>query len=647
MPFCKTKPEEGRGRITKCHLYPAILLLPLLLSCSSARKISRIERDGVEPVLSLPAKNSLKQIANDSKGPVRDTLKVTGFDGREVLVMRAIKDDESGEMVATEELTAAVVTARFRNVAERRGRIALEFLITVPAGLQDKGWQLRFHPLMNVLGDSLELDDVLITGNEYRRQQMRGYQRYGRYYGSIIRDSLHFLDERSLRIFLERNGRDGTCDVSLTEAGDHYTRHLAKRINRYRESLLDQKWQRFVKSPIVTEGIRLDTVMLSSEGDFIYAYVQEIATRPSLRKVELSISGEIFQSDRRLYSIPESEPLTFYISSLSSFADRSERYLTRIISRNARATDCCRLDFRTGSSTLEEEFSNNFDEMSRIRGNLRMFLSDSTYQMDSIVVEASASPEGDFFRNRLLSERRAEAVGSYFGRYVKYLRDSIRMSGGVFLDYDTGKASEASVADVTFITRSGGENWQGLDTLVQRDTLFLTPKDKCRYLEIRGEGNADQRERLLSREMFYESLKEKYYPLLRTVRFDFHLHRRGMIKDTVHTTVLDTVYMNGVRFLEEHDYQKALHLLYPYGDYNTAVAFLAMDYNASALSILKDLKRDARVEYLLAVLYSRLGDERSAVECYLRSCSLEPSYEHRGNLDPEISTLINKYQLVF
>ena len=253
MPHRLSIFEEGRGRITKSHLYPAILLLPLLLSCSVSHKISRIVRDGVEPSLSLSSEAPLREVTTPRGAPSGDTLKVTGPDGRELLIMRALRDEESGEMVATEELAAAVVTARFRNVAERRGRIALEFLITVPSELQDKGWQLRFHPRMHVLQDTLWLDDVLITGDEYRKQQIRGYRRYRNYYDSIVRDSMRFVDGRSLGIFLDRNPEEESgipSDVAI----EHYTWHLAKDVNRVRQSRLDLVRKRYIKSPIVTGG---------------------------------------------------------------------------------------------------------------------------------------------------------------------------------------------------------------------------------------------------------------------------------------------------------------------------------------------------------------------------------------------------------
>ena len=57
------------------------------------------------------------------------------------------------------------------------------------------------------------------------------------------------------------------------------------------------------------------------------------------------------------------------------------------------------------------------------------------------------------------------------------------------------------------------------------------------------------------------------------------------------------------------------------------------------------MERTDKVLYLLAILYSRRGDDKKAVESYLKACRLNPSFVHRGNLDPEIAGLIRRYGL--
>ena len=118
-----------------------------------------------------------------------------------------------------------------------------------------------------------------------------------------------------------------------------------------------------------------------------------------------------------------------------------------------------------------------------------------------------------------------------------------------------------------------------------------------------------------------------------------------MIKDTIHTTVIDTTYMKGLKALRERDYETAVRLLGQYGDINSALAFISLDYNASALNILERLPESAKRDYLLCIVYSRMGNERSSIEYYLKAKEMDPSLRFRANLDPEIGKLINKYGL--
>ena len=117
------------------------------------------------------------------------------------------------------------------------------------------------------------------------------------------------------------------------------------------------------------------------------------------------------------------------------------------------------------------------------------------------------------------------------------------------------------------------------DALVEADTL-LDAAQKARYRELAAVADPDEREKRMRGESWYRHVLDDHYPRLRTVRFAFALHRKGMVKDTVHTTELDTAYMRGVQLIRDREYEKALGILKDYRDYNTAVAYLSMDYNA-------------------------------------------------------------------
>ena len=652
----------------KCRLaFPLIVLLGLtVISCSQARKLSMVRQNEINVAIALPAEKEERAASLDPETlrAKRDTLTITDIEGNEVIVMNAVKDEQTGEMVAVSQLDAAVIVTRFRNVAERLGKIYLEFQVIVPPEMQDSKWQLRLHPDMFILEDSIRLEDLYITGDTYRESQLRGYQHYERFLSRVVTDSTKLIDLRNLDLFIERNipklyaykndtsyvaleDFRGVFGVSEVEAIDHYTRRYLVKRNERLLALRDGKWQKYVKSPIVTEGIRLDTVMTGETGEFIYSYIQEIKTRPRLRKVDLKLSGEIYDQAECIYKIPQSQPLTFYVSSVSSFADKTPRYLTRVISRNLETSQSSIIDFKVGSSEIDDKLGANHVEMAKIKSTLRSLLQSSEVELDSITIIASASPEGKLQNNLSLSYRRARAVSDHFSKYVRATRDSLRRDEGVILHID--KESEdaykaASAREISFISHSGGENWDMLKSIADADTL-LTAEEKQDLAVIYNESDFDKREGLLRLKSFYPLIKDSYFPLLRTVRFDFHLHRKGMIKDTVHTTILDSAYMRGVELLVDHDYEEAIKYLSPYKDFNTALTLLALDRNYSALEILKECKMTAQVNYLLAIIYARQGKERDAVEAYIRSCQQEASFIHRGNLDPEISMLINKYNL--
>ena len=662
---------------------PILLIMVIVLlcaqSCAGPSKLQQIQTERLQASIGLveDASTSLSMTKDTPVFDIArpDTLVVHDDDGREMIIMKAIKD-ENGEMVATDVINAAVVEARFRNVAERHGKVDIEFQIRVPEEMQDEQWQLRFYPRMHILEDTLHLDQVVITGAKYRKAQLKGYQQYEKYLASIITDTTRFINMRLLELFIQRNipelyafKADSTdvadehfnaildtkvagsfaseFGVTGRDAIEHYTNTISKRLNAHRWEQREKMYRKYVKAPIVHEGLRLDTVITAANGDFIYNYVQTITTRPKLRKVDVVLSGDIFEQDKRLYEIPETEPLTYYISSLSAFVDGTPRYKKQITSRRVQANTACYIDFEQGSAEIDEDMSNNHFEIGRIKQNLASLIENKVFDLDSIIVTASCSPEGSVPFNTKLSQRRSESVSRYFEEYIRAYRDSLREENMVHVYFD-GMAEEdipgQTGNDVVFISRNNPENWRMLDVLIaQSDSL--TANQKREYIDICEIRDLDAREEMLSRKPYYRFLREVLYPRLRTVKFDFHLHRKGMVKDTIQTTVLDEEYMAGVQAIRDRDYETAIQILRPYKDYNAAVAFCAMDYNASALAILETLPETDQVHYMLAVIYSRQGRDRDAVEHYLKACKLTPSYWHRGNLDPEIAALIKRYNL--
>lgn len=636
----------------------------LLTSCGTSRKVEQLRSRQITAHITPGDVPSDPQFA-ELEMPKVDTESTATheFQGRQVMVMNAVRDVATGEMVASETLQAARVTARFRNVAERHGQVDICFQVIVPAAMQDSRWQVRFHPTMEILEERHGLDDILITGKDYRRAQLRGYQQYERFLRSIVTDTTKFIDINQLNLFIRRNipalyafRRDSSFvsdekfssvyGVTERQAVDYYTYGMLVRRNNRRIRDREKMFRRYVKAPLRTEGLRLDTLLVNDQGEFVYNYVQTIATRPRLRKVDIRLSGEIFEQDREVYDIPESEPLTFYISSLSTLVDGRERYLDKVVSRRVDLEQTARILFEVGRDRVREDLGDNTSEISAIKRTLAGLLDDREFDLDSIVVTAHASPEGSFRANGELSQRRGMSVGHYFSDYMRRYLDTLSLSGGVRLNLDGTMADATPDKRHTLPMSSYAvpENWEMLDRLVETDTL-LTPAQKALYGSRRVIADPDLREKAMKRDDYYPYMAENLYPQLRQVDFHFHLHRKDMLKDTIHTTVLDTVYMAGVQALRDRDYKRALSLLRPYADFNTAIAYCSLDYNASALSVLGTLEPTPEVSYMLALVYVRQGDEQRAVDCYRQACRGNGSFRHRGNLDPEISTLIRRYRL--
>ena len=565
-----------------------------------------------------------------------DSIRGTLSDGP--IIMNAIRDSETGEMVATDVISASKVTARFRNVAERAGYVSISFDVSVPSGMSDSQWQLKISPTMRIQQDTLSLEPIFITGTAYRAAQLKGYERYRAFLSSIITDPSDLMYLGQLEIFLERHypetyamKTDSTFiseplaenlfGVTQRQALEHYQKHLKIRMNERRRSRVDKMYRKYVKDPIVTEGIRLDTVLVGDGGDFIYRYTHTFQSRPRLKKVAVALSGSLYERGEKLMELPFPEELTFYISSLSTLADERPKYRMIVLERTVYDNTKALIDFRQGRSDVDTLLGNNASELRRVRRCIDDVVSREEFVLDSLVVVASCSPEGTYALNRKLSRARSKAMLEYIHDYVPDgWRDSLRMS------------------DLP-------ENWAQLENLVESDSL-MSSEAKGRILEtIRGVGTPDERERRLSRMTEYKYLRERLYPQLRSVRFDFHLHRSGMVKDTVHTTELDTLYMAGVQALKELDYRKAVNILRPYDDYNTALAFMSADYNHSALDVLGRLDdTDPKVCYLKAMVLVRLGQEDEAMKYYELALAYDPYLEHRANLDPEMYALVNKYK---
>ena len=607
-----------------------MILLLAGLSCTPYRKIQRIRSGEVMMGLSVPEDKP----AEEDKLVEVDSIRSTLSDGP--IIMNAIRDSETGEMVATDVISASKVTARFRNVAERAGFVTISFDITVPAGMSDSQWQLKIRPFMRIQEDTLALEPVYITGANYRNGQLRGYERYRAFLASIITDTSDFIRVHQLEIFLQRHfpetyamKTDSTLipepmaenlfGVTQRDALEHYKKHMKWSRNEKKKSRKGKMYRRYVKDPIPMEGIRLDTVLISSDGDFIYRYVHGFRSRPGLKKVMVYMHGDLYERGVCRAELPFPDELTFYISSLSTLADLATKYRMIVLERRVYDNTKALIDFAVGKADVDTMLGDNASEMRRVRACIEDVVSRDEFALDSLVIVASCSPEGSYASNRRLSKARSESVLKLIEEFVpQEWKDSLR-------------ASELP------------ENWPQLTRLIEHDTLIAAASRKQMLSVIETMSDPDAAERRLSRMPEYRYLRERLYPQLRSVSFNFYLHRVGMQKDTVHTTEIDTVYMAGLQALKDLDYKKAVAILRPYDDYNAALAFMSADYNHSALDVLGRLDdTDPKVCYLMALVLSRMEQHDEAMKYFELCIAYDPYMEYRANLDPEMHVLVQR-----
>lgn len=434
---------------------------------------------------------------------------------------------------------------------------------------------------------------------------------------------------------------------SLELVRDYYKTNKIER-NQKMVAGKDEKFKDMVRFPF-NPLAHLDTV-IHANGKVFYHYVEKIQADENTARLKVFLRGELVSRRGAKYQLPPSDTLTYFVSSMTKFIDYTPRYVQRVVNRDAEANASVQLSFQRNKTKLDPDLGDNRKELKRVRTLTRELMTDPVFIIDSLSLTANSSPEGTWHINDRLAKERAYSVKEVMEQEFKELRDSLIVSSAMSIDEHgnvTTVQNESHLPDLPKLLRVYwlAEDWNRLSSLVNEDEKVVN-KDKI--IELIGkEKNPDRREVMLRKRYpkDYAYIRETLYPALRMVDFRFNLHRRGMLKDTIHTTELDTAYARGVELLEKRRYEDALEILRSYEDRNTTLTYMSLGYDDAALRICATLPEDDEVCYLLAILYARKADEKQAVQKLLRACELSPMLKYRGNLDPELSMLIKKYGL--
>ena len=428
----------------------------------------------------------------------------------------------------------------------------------------------------------------------------------------VITPILHKPDESvALEDLVIRGGR-----FSLLQERDYW--QYETYVERFRPDTVGREaaFNRFVKFPYPQDA-RLDS-LVEGRSTVTYYYSQEVKTDETSKKMQITLQGQVLAVDDSAYCLPPSDTLSYVVSSMLSFVDTLPRYRIKVIDKFVTVEDRNYIQFFVGDTRVVDTLGDNRRQLDKITSLMQQIVEQQEFYVDTITLTAASSPEGDYAFNDRLSQGRAEALKRYLVR--RYGRS----------------------IDTMLIVRWVAEDWAELTNRIRTDREVVN-RDAVLELIV-AEKNPDRREQAI-RQQFpkeYAYIRSVIYPQLRAVNFRYNLRRKGMVKDTIHTTELDTAYARGVELLQKRKYAKALYILNDYNDRNTVVAHLSMDHNERALELLAAMPKDAVTEYLRAIACSRLGRKEEGREHFLEACRLDGRMEYRGNLDPEIAELLKQ-----
>lgn len=532
---------------------------------------------------------AVEQIQRISLGPGRDSI----------YLLETERDDDGEMTMNGGGIGTVYVVAKSKNVAERNGEISIDFLISIPADLQDNNYGLQLTPMIEN-NDSIEaLQPLSIRGELFSALQKRQYWQMNRYLNRLLEDTTELSSTTTLAAKYYR------AYNNYMTAGD-----------RRKAEKLEHTYRQTVAFPYLNDP-RLDSVVLH-KGEIRYYYTQKYRPTKDTRQLKLFFRGQVAAIDRSVYDFRNTDTLTFSVTSMLSLIDPEPRYMIQVIDKYVEVRDRNYITFHVGRSDIIDTLGDNRAQLGKIERLMDTLINQYEFFVDSITITASSSPDG----SRILNDRIAAARANSIKRHLvtKFGRE----------------------VDTLIRARSIGEDWTLLERMIFRNS------DIPHWQEITGmirnSKDLDATELLIKQKYpkDYAYMREVLYPQLRAVDFRYNLRRVDMVKDTIQLTVLDTTYMRGVQELRDREYVKALRTLNDYKCQNLAIVMMSLCYDDAALEILEQLpaaEKNAKTDYLTAIILSRLNKPREGLEYYLKAIKADPVLKFRGNLDPEIQIL--------
>lgn len=302
----------------------------LLLSCAQRKMIDTAKQTTVELYLPSDVEQSFSALQ-----PADTLAAFTDKEGVRHSIGRNRIDEKTGEQLLTVGLQEVKVTARFKNVAERNGRVHLEFLLNIPSELQNDNWELYLVPVVTT---NSRLPGITLSGDNFISKQNRQYE----YYNSLTKvilpeDDDRFTDREKFEKYLARHNREVMRSAKLdyrktirrnifslqTKADtaffvDNFMNKKLVGRNEYFKRVLDENFHRIVT--LARRSHLCASLKANPGGSTPYTYSADIQATELTNRININLYAEIRTLNGDIYPVKASDSLTFVVSTLRSFA---------------------------------------------------------------------------------------------------------------------------------------------------------------------------------------------------------------------------------------------------------------------------------------------------------------------------------------
>ncbi len=295
-------------------------------------KGERTETPEVEDV-----ERAVEQLQRISLGPGHDS----------VYLVEAERDTDGELIMKGGDIGAVYVVAKSKNVAERNGEISIDFIVAIPADLQNRNWGLQLTPMIEN-NDSIEaLQPLSIRGELFSEVQKRQYWQMNRYLNRLLEDTTELSSATALAAKYYRA----------------YNNYMAAE-EPHKAERLAYTYRQTVAFPYLSDP-RLDSVIIR-KGEILYHYTQKYRPTKNTRRLKLFFRGQVSAIDRSVYDFQNTDTLTYSVTSMLSLIDPEPRYMIQVIDKYVEVHDRNYLTFQVGRAEIIDTLGDNRAQLEKI-----------------------------------------------------------------------------------------------------------------------------------------------------------------------------------------------------------------------------------------------------------------------------------------